>query len=39
MGIHLLYCAHGNERMGSHDAVRDIFVSIAQDASFHVSLK
>jgi hypothetical protein len=36
MGIHLLHCAHGNERMGTHDAVCNTFVAIAQDVGFHV---
>jgi hypothetical protein len=34
--IHLLRCAHGNEHVGTHDVVRDTFVAIAQDSSFHM---
>jgi hypothetical protein len=36
MGIHLLWCVHGNEHIGTHDAIRNIFVTIAWDAGFHV---
>jgi hypothetical protein len=36
MGIHFLHCAHGNEHIGTHDAVRDTFVVIAWDVYFHV---
>jgi hypothetical protein len=36
MGIHLLHCAHGNERMGTHDAIHNTFAAIAQDVGFHV---
>ncbi len=39
IGIHLLHCAHDNERTWTHDAVHDTFVTIAQDASFHVRRK
>jgi hypothetical protein len=39
MGIHLLYCAHGNERNNTHDAINDIFVAIMRDADFHVGQK
>jgi len=28
MGIHLLRCAHGNERIGTHDAIHNTFVTI-----------
>ncbi len=28
MGIHFLHCVHGNEHIGTHDVVRDIFVVI-----------
>ncbi len=31
MGIHLLLCAHDNERTKTHDAIRDTFVAIVQD--------
>ncbi len=27
MGIHLICCAHGNERTGTHDAIHDTFVA------------
>jgi hypothetical protein len=36
MDIHLLCCTHGNERMGNHDVVHDIFVATSQDVGFHV---
>jgi hypothetical protein len=36
MGVHLLRCTHDNECIGTHDAICNIFVAIAQDASLHV---
>jgi hypothetical protein len=36
MGIHFLHCAHGGERITSHDVVSDAFVFIMRDASFHI---
>ncbi len=36
MGIHLFHCAHGGERMASHDVVWDAFASISIYFSFHV---
>ncbi len=39
MGIHLLHCAYGNERMGTHDAIHDTFSTIMQDVNFHVGWK
>ncbi len=30
MGIHFLHCAHGNKRIGTHDAIRDTFATINQ---------
>jgi hypothetical protein len=36
MGIHFLPCAHGNKCIKIHDVIRDTFVTIVQDASFHV---
>ncbi len=36
MGIHLLCCAHGNERTETHDAICDTFATIAQDVGFHL---
>jgi hypothetical protein len=36
MGIHLLHYVHGNECIGTHDAIHDTFATIAQDASFHM---
>ncbi len=36
MGIHFLHCVHGNERIGTHDAIRDTFVAIVRDVGFHV---
>jgi hypothetical protein len=37
--VHLLCCAHSNEHMGTHDAVRNSFVAITLDAEFHVGQK
>jgi len=34
--VHLLHYTHDNERMGTHDAICDIFATIAQDVVFHV---
>jgi hypothetical protein len=28
MGIHLLCCAHGGEKIASHDVIWDVFASI-----------
>jgi hypothetical protein len=39
MGIHLLCCAHGNERIRTHNAICDTFVAITQNVSFHVGRK
>jgi hypothetical protein len=39
MGIHLLYCEHGGERMTSHDVVQNVFTTIARNVGFHVSQK
>jgi hypothetical protein len=39
MGIHFLCYVHGNECIKTHDAIRDTFATIAQDASFHVGQK
>jgi hypothetical protein len=39
MGIHLLHCVHNNEHTRSYDAIRDTFVAIAQDVSFHMGWK
>jgi len=36
MGIQFLHCVHGNERIGTHDVIRNTFDAIARDASFHV---
>jgi len=36
MGIHLLHYAHGNEHIGTHDAIRNIFAAIAWNVGFHV---
>ncbi len=35
-GIHLLCCAHSNERTWTPDVVHDTFVTIVQNANFHV---
>jgi hypothetical protein len=39
MGIHLLRCAHGNERIRTHDAICDTFATIVQNAGFHIGMK
>ncbi len=39
MGIHLLRCAHGNKHIRTHDAIRNTFVAIAWNVSFHVGWK
>ncbi len=36
MGIHLLHCAHGNEHIGTHDVIRNIFAAIVWNVGFHV---
>jgi hypothetical protein len=36
MDIHFLCCAHGNECMGTHDAVCDTFVAITWNVGFHI---
>jgi len=36
LGIHLLRCVHGNEHVGTHDAIRDTFIAIALDVGFHM---
>jgi hypothetical protein len=36
MGIHLLHCIYGEERMASHDVVWDVFAIIMKDVRFHV---
>jgi hypothetical protein len=37
--VHLLHCTHDNERMGTHDAVCNIFATITRDVVFHVGWK
>jgi hypothetical protein len=39
MGIHLLCCTHGNERIGTHNVVHDTFAAIARNVGFHVGRK
>jgi hypothetical protein len=39
MGIHPLRCTHGNEHTRTHDAIQNIFVSIARNVSFHMGWK
>jgi hypothetical protein len=39
MDIHLLYCAHGNECMRTHDAIHNTFVAIVQDVNLYVRQK
>jgi hypothetical protein len=36
MGIHLLFCVHGNDRTKTYDAICNTFVAIEQDVGFHV---
>jgi hypothetical protein len=36
MGIHFLRCIHGNECIGTHDALHDTFATIAWDVGCHV---
>jgi hypothetical protein len=36
MDIHLLCCAHGNKRIGTHDVIRNIFVAIMPNVNFHM---
>jgi len=36
LGIHFLRCVHGNEHIGTHDAIRDTFIAIALDVGFHM---
>jgi len=36
MRIHFFHCAHGGERIVSHDVMQDAFASIAKDVGFHV---
>jgi hypothetical protein len=35
MGIHLLCCVHGGEKITSHNVVWDAFASIMKDVGFH----
>jgi hypothetical protein len=39
MGIHLLCCAHGNEHIGTHDAICNTFVIIVRNVGFHMGWK
>jgi hypothetical protein len=36
MGVYFLPCAHDNACIKTHDAIRNTFVAIVWDASFHV---
>ncbi len=36
MGIHFLCCAHGNECMGTHDAIHNTFVIIVWDVGLYM---
>jgi hypothetical protein len=36
MSIHLLCNIHDNKCIGTHDVIRDTFIPIAWDASFHM---
>jgi hypothetical protein len=37
--IHLLRCIHGNEHMGTHDVIHNIFATIMQDVGFRMGQK
>ncbi len=37
IGIHLLHCTHVGARMVLHDIVRNVFTTIAKNATFHIS--
>jgi hypothetical protein len=39
MGIHLLRCVHGNEHVGTQDAICDTFAAITRNVGFHVGQK
>jgi hypothetical protein len=39
MGIHLLCCVHGNECIGTHDAICSTFANITQNVGFHMGWK
>ncbi len=39
MGIHFLHCAHGNERIWSHDVICNTFVAIVRAVGFHMGGK
>ncbi len=39
MGMHFVRYVHGNECIGTYDAIHDTFATIARDASFHVGWK
>jgi hypothetical protein len=39
MGMHVLCCVHGNERITTHGIVHNTFATIAQDVGFHVGWK
>ncbi len=39
MGIHLLCWVHNNERIGTHDAIRNTFATIAWNFGFHMGQK
>jgi len=34
--IHFLWCSHGNEHIGTHDVICDVFKPIAKEVGFHV---
>jgi hypothetical protein len=36
MGIHFLCCAHGNEHIGTHDAICNTFAPITWDDGFNM---
>jgi hypothetical protein len=36
MGIHFLHCAHGNERIGTHDVIHNTSATIVQNVGFHM---
>jgi hypothetical protein len=34
--IHFLHCAHGNEHIGTHDVICNIFATIVWNVGFHM---
>jgi hypothetical protein len=36
MDIHFLHCTHGNEHIGTHDAIHHTFAAIVRNVNFHM---